>query len=199
MPQRPLSLVFACIALLAACGAREVLLPLPGQAPPGVSFAGQWTLRGDKDEIDRRLNDAIRRTDGLPDTAVFGAPPVDPRQGARRTSGRTKGGLVHVFFENGRNLKITQTPDGLFVSFDRAVVEEYRFGENREIRVGQATAQRVSGWDGEDYVIETLDRNGMKLTERYQLSDSGETLSRRVTFRARDGETATVIEIFRRR
>lgn len=198
MPLRPMLASLTSLMLCTACVTPEVLEPLPADMPPGVDFAGQWELAGDRAELDRRINDAIRRTDDVRDDRVLAAPAPDPRRGGRRSSGRVKGGIVYVFFESGSNLKISQTPDGLFVSFDRAVVEEYRYGERREIRMGQATASRVSGWDGDDYVIETLDRNRMKLTERYQLSDSGDTLTRRITFRSRDGETATVIERFRR-
>lgn len=187
------------VAALVACGSREVLDTLPATEPAGVDFSGDWTLRGDADAISRRITDAIRRTDDADDRIALppartGRPPAP-----RSSDGRIKGGFVYVFFENGERLKITQTPDGLFVSFDRAVVEEYRYGEQREIRVGQATAQRVSGWDGRDYVIETLDRNGMKLTERYQLGNDGDSLTRRITFRSKQGEAETVTQLFRRR
>ncbi len=90
---------------------------------------------------------------------------------------------ARVFLETGRRLKLTQTKDGLFISFDRAVVEEYRFGEDRRIRIGAVEAQRVSGWLGERYVIETLDDDGVILREEYWLEDDGGTLARRVTIR----------------
>jgi hypothetical protein len=88
--------------------------------------------------------------------------------------------LVYVFLETGEAVKITQTSSALFISFDRSVVEEYRFGENREISVGEVTAARVSGWDGLSYVIETLDRAGAKLTDTYRLDASGRTLFRTI-------------------
>jgi hypothetical protein len=71
----------------------------------------------------------------------------------------------------GTALKVTQTGSGLFFSFDRSVVEEYRFGENREVEVGAITAERVSGWEGRSYVIETLDKDGAKLIESWQLRE----------------------------
>ncbi len=86
--------------------------------------------------------------------------------------------LVFVFFESGKNLKVTQTGSGLFVSFDRSVVEEYRFGERREISVGEITADRVSGWEGRSYVIETLDKTGAQLSEKYTLVQAGRMLTR---------------------
>jgi hypothetical protein len=86
--------------------------------------------------------------------------------------------LVHVFLETGKALKVTQTDSGLFFSFDRSVVEEYRFGENREISVGAISAARASGWDGRTYVIETLDEEGAKLIETYRMERGGSILLR---------------------
>jgi len=85
---------------------------------------------------------------------------------------------VHVFLEMGKTLKVTQTDAGLFISFDRSVVEEYRFGENREISVGAIKVARASGWENNAYVIETLDDDGAKLIETYRLQDAGEHLQR---------------------
>ncbi|MDX1499377.1 MAG: hypothetical protein R3176_05745 [Woeseiaceae bacterium] len=97
----------------------------------------------------------------------------ESRRAARET-------LVYAFFETGRSLKVTQTPSGLFISFDRSVVEEYRFGEQREISIGEIKADRVSGWDRNGYVIETLDADGAKLVERWGLDADGRVLRRRV-------------------
>ena len=91
--------------------------------------------------------------------------------------------LVYVFLETGRAVKITQTDEGLFVSFDRSVVEEYRFGEQREISVGEVSAQRVSGWERGAYVIETLDRDGARLVDTYRLQESGNALRREIALR----------------
>jgi hypothetical protein len=99
---------------------------------------------------------------------------------AKSRSRRSDDILVNVFVETGNSLKVTQTDFALFVVFDRAVVEEYRFGELREASVGPVLAQRASGWDGASYVIETLDENGVKLTERYRLRDGGQVLERSV-------------------
>lgn len=176
-----------------------MLVPPAKTNAQSVDLSGDWQLRGDPALIRAALNRAIRDTDGVNDKIVFERQGNTAPRPGQRSDGRVKGGLVDVFFTDGERLQITQTPSGLFVSFDRAVVEEYRFGENRKIRVGQAEGQRVSGWDGADYLIETLDRSGMKLTERYQLSNDRQTLTRRITFRSKKGETASVIQSFRRR
>lgn len=110
---------------------------------------------------------------------------------------RRRGGQVFVFLESGEDLKITQTAHGLFVSFDRAIVEEYRFGENREINIGPVIAQRVSGWDGAGYVIETLDKDGVILSERYSLKD--DMLLRRIRVIAKEDTRTDLTQTFRRR
>ena len=100
--------------------------------------------------------------------------------------------LVHLFLTTGKNLKITQTNAGLFISFDRAIVEEYRFGENREVHVGEAVAQRASGWEGDAYLIETLDEDDTLLTETYRLAEGSRTLVR--TIRITDGKN-TILDV----
>lgn len=95
---------------------------------------------------------------------------------------------VHVFLEMGKTLKVTQTNSGLFFSFDRSVVEEYRFGENREVSVGAISAARVSGWEGRSYVIETLDDEGAKLIETYRLDEDGSVLLRSIVIWERNAK-----------
>jgi hypothetical protein len=105
---------------------------------------------------------------------------------------------VHVFLEHGRRLKITQTDLAIFISFDRAVVEEFRFGENREVAVGPVVADRVSGWEGDEYVVETLDMNGMKLTERFEFGENRDTLRRTIVLRGKNRESVTLVQEFDR-
>ena len=92
----------------------------------------------------------------------------------------SKGPSVHLFIESGKALKITQTPHGLFVSFDRAVVEEFTFGENRMISLGPIEAQRVSGWEGRVFVVETMGKKGATLTETWPLDSDGDVLVREI-------------------
>ena len=189
------SLVIIVLPLvLVSCGKRELLQPSPATNPAAVRFAGNWQLRDDPQQIERAISRAIRETADMRDDVI--PDQRSGRQGSRRQ--RARGGLAHVFFKNGENLKITQTPSALFVSFNRAIVEEYRFGELREIRTGQAEAMRASGWDGRDYVIETLDQQGMKLTERYRLSSDRRTLERHIAFRSKNNETESVLQTFAR-
>lgn len=89
--------------------------------------------------------------------------------------------LVHVFLETANEVKITQAAEGLFISFDRSVVEEYAYGESREINVGPVIADRVSGWENRGYVIETRDSEGVTLLETYRLGKEGATLQRSIS------------------
>lgn len=181
-----------CLALcltLVGCAEPEILDPRDGTVPVGVDLSGNWLMREIPPEERRRLADAINKTDG-----------VDNSRANRRRGGRgsVDGGLVYVFLETGSALKVTQTPHGLFISFDRSVVEEFRFGENRLISIGQVEAQRVSGWEGDELVVETLGENGMKLTERFRLADGGNTMERQITFRSKKLEEETIIQEFDR-
>ena len=192
-----LSRSLVVVLALAGCAAPEVLAPRDGTVPAGIDLSGNWTIQSSQREDQRRLREAIRKTDGIDDDELFrdsNRQSADPR---RRSRG-VKGGLVFVFLETGEALKVTQTPHALFISFDRAVVEEFRFGESRIVNVGEVQAQRVTGWEGEDLVVETLDRNGMKLTERFRLVAGGDVLERTITFRSKRGETESIVQRFDR-
>lgn len=185
---------------LYACANPEVLVPMSADVPPGIDFSGLWNIRPESLRGQPGIREAIDRTDGVDNKRILRNRMNQQRDGSYggHGNGRTKGGLVGIFLETGDSLKITQTPDGLFISFDRAVVEEYRFGEDRPVNIGQAQAHRVSGWDGYDYVIETLGEKGMKLTDRYRLADGGSRLVRQITLRSKKMEEVTIVQEFDR-
>lgn len=97
------------------------------------------------------------------------------------------GASVRVFLEFGDSLKITQTYFGLFISYDRSVVEEYTYGENHTVAIGPIEATRVSGWEGQSFVVETLDDSGTILYEAWHLEEDGTVLIRDI--RISKGET----------
>ena len=163
--------------------------------PTGTDLSGNWVMREIPPEERCRIREAISKTDGVDDDKVFRR--QQPSRNRSRGSGiSVDGGLVYVFLETGTALKVTQTAHALFISFDRSVVEEFRFGENRIVSVGEIEAQRVTGWDGDQLVVETLGEKGMKLTERFQLTDGGKTLQRNITFRSKKLEEATIVQEF---
>ncbi len=189
-----LIVVMSVSVFFVACAQREILAPRDGVVPIGVDFSGHWQVQSDERGDRRKIREAIRRTDGIKDEDLFRT--VNP-DGQSRSS-KVKGGLVFVFLETGVSLRVTQNEHGMFISFDRSVVEEYRFGENRVISVGDVEAQRVTGWEGQQLIVETLDRNSMKMTERFKLLQSGRVLERSITFRSREGEEETVVQRYHR-
>ena len=162
MTYRTLLAGLLSLALL-ACGSKEVLLAKNAAVPAGVDFTGLWRLNEDSKNV-----------------KLFAHSGAGMAVSSKSRGRRSNDVLVNVFVETGNSLKVTQTDFALFIVFDRAVVEEYRFGELREASVGPVSAQRASGWDGASYVIETLDEDGVKLTERYRLRDGGKVLERSV-------------------
>jgi hypothetical protein len=160
--------------------------------PVGVDFTGEWEILSNFREDQRQLARAISRTDGIDDRDIFRQ--SNSSNSSRSRSGRARGGLVYIFLETGESLKITQTDYALFVSFDRSVVEEFRFGEYRTVTVGAAAAQRATGWEGNALVVDTLDRNSMKMTDRFELLDAGRVLQRTITLRSEDGETESLVQ-----
>ena len=149
--------------LLLSCAGREPLPAKSGTVPAGVDLSGLWQLRDDSQATNQAISDIERAAAGADEDLI-------PKS-SRKTSSRKKNDdtQVHVFLETGEVLKITQVERGLFVSFDRAIVEEYRFGEQRMANVGPVVADRVSGWENGGYVIETRDKEGAMLIETYRL------------------------------
>ena len=154
---------------LAGCAAPVVLEPPSTQIPDDVDFSGYWRLQADD----------TRAQPGEPSDVLI--IPQDRRAPVRRRSRSDPGSSARVFLRSGEELKITQAESALFISFDRSVVEEYRFGVLRQVSVGPIEAQRATGWSGDTLEIRTLDEEGAILTERWWLEAAGPSLVREVT------------------
>ena len=165
---------------LSACavGPPPQLTPIGDVIPAGVSLEGRWKLREGTAEAERRIRRAEYRSAG-------------GRSGA-------DGPSVYVFLRTGDRLKITQTPYALFVSFDRSVVEEYRFREHRLVSVGPIEADRASGWMNGKYVIQTLDNEGALLEETYAPEAGGDELVRIVSVVYDDEEILSLRQVYDR-
>jgi hypothetical protein len=167
--------IIALALFIAGCASKPppTLTPIGVAMPAGVSFDGRWRLRegGRPDTAQSRQT----MTGGL---SGIDAPEQTTKPRKKKSRRSKNESSVHVFLETGRDLKITQTVDGLFISFDRSVVEEYRFREHRQINVGPIEADRASGWVDGRYVVNTLDRQGALLTETWALADNGRQLVR---------------------
>ena len=179
-------------AILTACVAGPVLLPKSAVVPAGVDLSGDWQLLEESSDIARHKVAAGREATGAGEDIVKIA-----RKGESSDSKNTS--LLHVFLESGSLLRITQTPYGVFVSFDRAIVEEYTFGEHRPVSVGPVVAERVSGWEDRHFVVETADDKGNKLIEHYWLEDGGDTLHRRITLLRNNDRELDVEQAFARK
>lgn len=185
-------LVIGAALILSGCGTKELLLAKSPSVPDGIDLSGGWELMDDFDAVTSQIARAARQTDSIDERRELRRM-ASVVQEERQSGSRTKGGIVQVFLENGRALKVTQTGTAMFISFDRSVVEEYRYGQVRMIRVGGAVAQRASGWEDGQFVVETLDDERMKLTERYRLLEGGAQMRREIVFRSRNMNEVTIV------
>ncbi len=164
----------ACVLVIAACAQRPELLPRSAATPAGVDLSGSWRIRV-------AAAGPLAREGEQPQTIQIPQRSSSRRPQEQRRQPRSGSADVWIFLETGKILRITQTRDGLFISFDRSVVEEYTFGENRTVSVGPIEAQRVSGWVGHDLVLDTMDEQGAVLTEIWALEEGGAVLVRDIT------------------
>lgn len=184
------SVLLVTALVVAGCGAGPVLETRAPGNPAGVDLSGTWLLRGADD-----VPLVERQTIIMPRVSARNA---EMREQQRRRDRRSKGLSVHVFLESGKKLKVTQTDFGVFASFDRAVVEEVNFGENRTVSVGPIEAQRVTGWEGATLIIETMDEEGHVLKESWYLDDGGDVLIRDILIRKGDEEHMSIQQVFDR-
>ena len=187
--------ILACVVLAAVitagCAAQPTLPPKSAAVPPDVDLSGSWRLQHPDGAPGENTVSDDRRI-YIPSEAAIRRPD-HTRSGRRATQPSAR-----LFLENGSALKVTQTPHGLFISFDRAVVEEYTFGENRVVAIGPVEAQRVSGWEGRSFVVETLDERGYVLTEGWRLADGGNTLVREISMARRGKQISSSQQRFAR-
>lgn len=197
MPKRSYLLVLLAVSqFLAGCAGtpKPQLTPIGEVIPADVSLAGRWQLQGTGDKASREIRNAEHSAAGGLDDVIA---PARRERGGNSGRGK-KGPSVHVFLETGSRLKITQNAYGLFISFDRSVVEEYRYREHRVISVGPIEAERISGWRDGHYEIQTLDEEGALLTETYALEQDGQVLVRTIMIEYKDKQTLSVRQLFDR-
>jgi hypothetical protein len=187
---KTLVLVLSAI-LTAGCVGNPQLAPRPGGNPEQVDLSGRWMLRNGSE---RAVSN--EQTIRIPPPAGIRGPTY---QRPRARKSRSNGSALRVFLLSGRSLKVTQTDYGLFFSFDRAIVEEYNFGENRKVSVGPIEGQRVSGWDGRAFVTETMDADGNVLTELWRLEEGGDLLVRDVSIGDESAVEFSTQQVFVRR
>ena len=179
-------LMILSFSILIACASEEVILESKSSGVPvRVDLTGLWSARPDPNVA--RVPD----TQGLQDTIV-----INDRMNRSRRQRNQSGPSVQMFLEFGGSLKLIQTNYSLFISYDRSIVEEYTFGENRVVSIGPIEARRVSGWQGDKFVVETLDDSGTILFETWYLASDGATLVRDIRIAKGDTETYRYKQFF---
>jgi len=175
--------------LFAGCAsAPPVLISKSAAVPAGVNLSGTWLLREGAGSM--RLT--------IPGEPGIGPIPIG-QQSRSRSAKRSSGTSAQVFLEFGKLLKITQTDHGLFISYDRSVVREYTFGENRLVSVGPIEAMRVSGWEDNTFVAETLDKDGTTLFEHWSLDGVDGVLVRDIRMQDGKEEKFSLTQLFDRK
>lgn len=191
--QRRLSIITVLgLLLLAGCGSAPVLVSKSATVPAGVDLSGHWQLR----KVAGSMRMPYSEDTGIRVTPSARQSGNRSRNSSRR---RSSGMSAQVFLKYGESLKITQTAHGMFISYDRSVVREFTFGENRQVSVGPIEAMRVSGWQDHTFVVETLDKDGNILFENWRLDGTGEELIRDISLRNGDDEKFLLTQIFDRK
>ena len=174
------------LLILAGCSSDPVLMSKDPTVPVGVDLSGQWIIRSDSSNQRFLADSGEERL--IPDSR--------PQRSRRQRS--SSGATVHVFIEFGKSLKITQTKHGIFISYDRSIVEEFTFGENRLVSVGPIKAMRVSGWEEQAFVVETVDDTRTILYEAWHLDADGAVLMRDVRISKREDDSYNLRQVFDR-
>lgn len=183
-------ILLSSFLLLGGCGSAPTLESKSPVVPVGIDLSGNWTLRQDGSaQGPRQVGD--------PDESIVLMSKSQRQQRSQRARS-SSGASAHVFLEFGQSLKITQTRYSLFISYDRSVVEEYTFGENRKISIGPIEAVRVSGWDSGSFVVETLDHSGTILFETWSLQEGGAVLLRDIRISHGDKDSYVRQQLFDR-
>lgn len=184
------------IFLLSSCASIEELDKYSNKNTSKTDLNGSWEFIGNFEDNKKSIASAVKKTSdviyqSIKTTGVF------DRNNLSKVKPNSRG-VAHLFFENSKKIKITQTNYSLFINFNRSVVEEYSFGEVKKITLGNVIARRSSGWVNNSYRIETLDDYGMKITEEYKLTGSSNNLERMLIFRDRDLNEIRILQIYQK-
>ena len=184
------------IFLLSSCASIEELDKYSNKNTSKTDLNGSWEFIGNFEDNKKSIASAVKKTNdviyqSIKTTGVF------DRNNLSKVKPNSRG-VAHLFFENSKKIKITQTNYSLFINFNRSIVEEYSFGEVKKITLGNVIARRSSGWVNNSYRIETLDDYGMKITEEYKLTGSSNNLESMLIFRDRDLNEIRILQIYQK-
>lgn len=168
-------------AVLAGCASSR----LSSELPPGVRLAGDWKLnsalsddlgkavqelhqQGEKAQrkLRERQGDATGDTEG----PGPGGPPVGPGVGPMPHLSPVGELMSNV--PQGDYLRIDVKADAFTVTSGDSS-SQYTPGQQADISAAQGDAQQMSGWNGDDYVIDTTPQWGPEILQSYGLTKEG--------------------------
>lgn len=181
-------LVSVGFLILAACASAPSLVSKSAVVPAGIDLSGKWQIRERPGAV------RVPELDGHERIVI-----PKGRSSHKRERHKRSGMSAQVFLEYGESLKISQTDFGIFISYDRSIVEEYTFGENRLVTIGPIEANRVSGWEANAFVVETLDDDGTILIESWHLENNDTVLVRNIRINKGEKEKFALRQVFDRK
>lgn len=181
-------LVSVGFLILAACASAPPLVSKSAVVPAGIDLSGKWQIRERPGAV------RVPELDGHERIVI-----PKGRSSHKRERHKRSGMSAQVFLEYGESLKISQTDFGIFISYDRSIVEEYTFGENRLVTIGPIEANRVSGWEANAFVVETLDDDGTILIESWHLENNDTVLVRNIRINKGEKEKFALRQVFDRK
>lgn len=183
--------LFFAMNIIASCSAPESLSPFNAIQDENLSIEGIWHFNGKYNESIKLLNKSLSQFmgDRINNSNIYST-------SQNRSIKKISKYNAHLFIRTAEIIKITHNKFSLFIDFNRSIVEEYNHNRVEKINIGEASAFRSSGWKGMTYHIETLDDNGLKVTELFSLSDDGNTLNRKIIYRNAKQEEFTITQSF---
>ncbi|HEV7608216.1 MAG TPA: hypothetical protein VGO61_12810 [Steroidobacteraceae bacterium] len=171
-------------ALVVLCGCSSL-----GTKPPrGTNLTGNWQLNeslsqdplAQMREQRHDRGDGMRRGGGMRGGGMRGGMRRGGMPGGqgggwsgRGDTSRQRGpGALGDFVARPQELAIEQTARELDLKADGAATE-FVYGEKVMASVQNGTAERVSGWKGDEFVVKYKVIDGATATRNYQLADSG--------------------------
>ena len=183
--------LFFVVNLIMSCSAPESLLPFNEIRDENLSIEGVWHFNNKYNESIRLSNKSLSQFmgDRMTNGNIYSTSENRPINKFSKYN-------AHLFIRNAEIIKITHNKFSLFMDFNRSIVEEYNHNRVEKISIGEASAFRSSGWRGETYYIETLDSNGLKITESFNLSNDGNVLNRKIIYRNEKQEELIITQSF---
>lgn len=187
--------------LLAACASTQVS-SAPSQP---VNLSGTWTLNEDLSEDPAAILSSAasssrsgarsgrRGGGGGPGAGRGGGggrsgPPGGGRRGSGGAAGGSRRGPVAEIIDDVTpaedTLTIEQSEDKLRMKYGERDSAYHGFDTSRFVQLAGQDAERLSGWQDRDFIVETSNEDGLTVTERFAVSEDGQRLTQTVEIEA---------------